>query len=296
MNNPLGFFDRRDGPMTPLVPGGFTPNMSGFALVTGASSGLGRELVRQLVLERKMRVLATARRLDRLESLAAELPEGAVEILSGDLADSAFRDRLWAHAETLPGGVDLLINNAGLGHYDELSNQDPASVRQILEVNVVALIDLTQKAIRTMTARGSGQIVQISSVLGFIGLPYSAVYVASKHAVHGLVKSLRHELKGTGIRVWAACPGQTESEFFQVALGPGEKAQGRLPKGASTERVVRSIVRGLDRRTAFLMPSWVAWFTVQSAHWLPWPFDWGMGRWSRSFFGGQIERARANQS
>src|SRR5205814_7481727 len=82
------------------------------ALVTGASAGLGRELVRQLVRDRGMTVLATARRLDRLDALAAELPPGRVVVVAGDLADADFRARLWAQAETLPGGLDLLVNNA----------------------------------------------------------------------------------------------------------------------------------------------------------------------------------------
>ncbi|SIO62994.1 hypothetical protein SAMN05444166_7210 [Singulisphaera sp. GP187] len=266
--------------------------MLSHALVTGASSGLGRELVRQLVLDRGLTVLATARRLDRLESLARELPAGRVEILAGDLADPEFRDRLWARAEQFPGGVDLLVNNAGLGHYHEFADQDPQIIRQIIEVNLLALIDLTQRGVRSMRARGAGQILEISSVLGSIGLPYSAAYVASKHAVNGLVKSVRYELRGTGVRVWAACPGQTESEFFQVALGDGQP-RGPVPKGTSTEQVVRAIVRGIDGRKAFLYPSMAAWWTVTLAHWLPGPFDWLMARWSPRVFGAQIERARS---
>lgn len=266
--------------------------MPSYALVTGASSGLGRELVRQLVLDRGMTVLATARRLDRLESLAQELPAGRVVVLAGDLADPEFRDRLWERAEQFPGGVELLVNNAGLGHYQELADQDPRLIRQILEVNLIALIDLTQKGIRSMKARGAGQILEISSVLGSIGLPYSAVYVASKHAVDGLVKSLRYELRGTGVRVWAACPGQTESEFFQVALGE-DSPRGPVPKGTSTAQVVRSIVRGIDGRKGFLFPSLSAWWTVTLAHWLPGPFDALMARCAPRFFGAQIERARS---
>ena len=161
----------------------------GNALVTGASSGIGRELVRQLVLGRGMTVLATARRRDRLETLARELTPGRVQICSGDLADAAFRQTLWEQAELMPGGIDLVINNAGLGSYSDLESQDPEAIRQVIEINVIALIDLTQKAIRHMKNRGGGQILQISSVLGFIGLRDSAVYVASKHAVNGLVKS-----------------------------------------------------------------------------------------------------------
>lgn len=261
------------------------------ALVTGASAGIGRELVRQLVLDRGMTVLATARRLDRLEQLAAELPEGRVQVVAGDLADRAFRDHLWQRVEQLPGGLDLLVNNAGLGYYDDFDVQDSAAIGRMIDVNLMALIDLTQRGIRHMKARGGGEIVQVSSVLGFVGLPYSAVYVASKHAVNGLVKSLRYELRGSGVRVWAACPGQTESEFFAQALGE-RRGTGAVPKGAPTDRVVRAIVRGIGGRQQFLLPGFVPWLTVGMAHWLPMPFDWAMNRWAAGFFKAQIAQAR----
>ena len=227
------------------------------ALVTGASSGIGRELVRQLVRDRGMTILASARRRDRLESLAAELPPGRVQIAVGDLADPAFRQALWKQAEAMPGGLDLLVNNAGLGNYSELETQEPEAIRQIIEINLVALIDLTQKAVRHMKDRGTGQVLQISSVLGFIGLRDSAVYVASKHAVNGFVKSLAYELRGTGVRVWAACPGRTESEFRQVALGDNARGATGPSQGESVAKVVRAIVRGIDGRSTFLMPSLV---------------------------------------
>src|SRR5262249_14506698 len=159
----------------------------------------------------------TARRLDRLESLAAELPPGRVLTLAGDIADPGFRRTLWERAPAFPGGVDLLVNNAGGGPYADFLEQNQAPIRQILGLNPLALIDLSQLAARHMVARGAGQILQISSVLGFVGIAESAVYVASKHAVNGLVKSLRYELSGTGVRVWAACPGRTVSEFTAVA-------------------------------------------------------------------------------
>jgi short-subunit dehydrogenase len=265
------------------------------ALVTGASSGIGRELVVQLVRDRGMTVLATARRRERLDELAASLPAGRVIVEAGDLADPAFRDRLWARAEGLPGGLDVLINNAGLGHYAEFAEQDPEAIRRIFEVNVMALFDLTQNAARHMKARGKGQIVEVSSVLGFVGIPYSAAYVASKHAVNGLVKCLRYELRGTGVRVWAACPGRTESEFARVALAD-PSARGPVPRTAPTDLVVRAIVRGLDRRPAFLLPTWEAWGTVMMAHWLPRPFDWVMQRWAPGHFRRELETARGTPS
>lgn len=246
-------------------------------MVTGASSGLGKELVRQLVRDRDMTVLATARRLDRLESLAAELPPGRVLTIAGDLADVGFRQELWKRALTLPGGIDLLVNNAGVGHYAEFAGQEPERIRQIVELNLMALMDLSQRAAQHMTARGAGQILQISSVLGFIGIAESAAYVASKHAVNGLVKSLRYELAGTGVRVWAACPGRTVSEFSEVA-GRGTSKSPSWPGREPTERVVRGIVRGLDSRRALVLPTWRAWLVVAVASWLPGPVDWLMMR------------------
>ncbi len=262
------------------------------ALVTGASSGIGRELVRQLVRDRGMTVLATARRRDRLESLAAELPPGRVQIFAGDLADQAFRQALWEKAEAMPGGLDLLVNNAGLGNYSELESQDPEAIRQIIEINVIAPIDLTAKAIGYMKPRGSGQILEVSSVLGFIGLRDSAVYVASKHALSGLVKSLAYELAGTGVRIWAACPGRTESEFRQVALGAQPAPSGKSSHGEPAERIVRAIVRGIDGRSRFLLPSWRAWAIVTLAHWLPGLFDAVMSRWTPSSYKDALAAAR----
>jgi len=263
------------------------------AVVTGASSGIGRELVRQLVRDRKMNVLATARRRDRLESLAAEFPEGRVAILDGDLTDPEFRARLWEFAEShFPDGLDLLVNNAGLGHYGPFEEQSAASINRIFDVNVIALCDLTSRAIVHMKARGHGQILQISSVLGFLGIPDSAAYVASKHAVNGLVKSLRYELRGTGIRVWAACPGPTESEFSQAAVEAVGAMDGAMPHRVPTDRVVREIVRELDGRRAFLMPSGDARWIVRLAHWLPAPFDLFMSRWGPRHFRKEHEELR----
>ena len=252
-----------------------TKPSAGNALVTGASSGLGRELVRQLVLDRGFKVLATARRLDRLESLASELPPGRVVVFAGDLADPGFRETLWDHALQLEGGIDLLVNNAGLGNYAEFAEQEPDQIRGMFDLNVMALIDLSQRAARHMKARRSGQILQISSVLGFIGVADSAVYVATKHAVNGLVKSLRYELAGSGVRVWAACPGRTVSEFSEIAGGKTGKAH-TWPPREPTSRVVRGIVQGLNRRGGFVMPTWRAWTLVTLAYWFPSPFDWMM--------------------
>jgi short-subunit dehydrogenase len=241
------------------------------ALVTGASAGLGRELVRQLVRDRGMTVYATARRRDRLEELQSELPEGKVHVLAGDIASAEFRASLWDWAERESGGIGLLINNAGVGHYADFAAQDPEQVRRIVEINIMALFDLTQRAIGSMRQRGLGEIVEISSVLGTFGIPYSAVYVASKHAVDGLVKSVRHELKGSGVKLWALRPGRFASEFRRMSLG--DRGTDRAERGEPVEAIARGLVRHLGTRKAFVTPTPRATLTVAVPHWLPAPFE-----------------------
>jgi short-subunit dehydrogenase len=244
------------------------------ALITGASAGLGRELVRQLVRDRGLTVFATARRLDRLREVQAELPDAKVHILDGDIADPAFRERLWKWAEAESGGIDLLINNAGVGHYADFAEQTPAEVRRILEVNVMAVFDLTQRAIRAMRGRGAGEIVEVSSVLGTFGIPYSAAYVASKHAVDGLVKSVRHELRGSGVRLWALRPGRFASEFREASLAG--RGSDHAKSGEPVEAIARGLIRNLGTTRAFVTPTLQATLTVAVPHWLPGPFDWLM--------------------
>jgi short-subunit dehydrogenase len=275
-------------PKTPQPDPRFSPDDRPIALVTGASSGLGRELARLLVLERGMIVLATARRLDRLEQLRAELPVGSVHVLNGDLADPLFRTRLWEWAESQFGRVDLLVNNAGLGNYADFAEQGDEAIRSIIEVNLVALMDLTQRAIRHMRPRGMGQILQISSTVGSVGMPYAAAYVATKHAVNGLTKTLRYELKGSGVRVWAACPGRIATEFRASALGEGRVD--RASAGEPVERVARGILRGLDKRAGFVAPTATASTILVLERWLPGPFEWFMMRWAPGHFAREIGR------
>jgi short-subunit dehydrogenase len=259
------------------------------ALVTGASAGLGRELVRQLVRDKGLTVFATARRLDRLEGLQSELPEGKVHVLDGDIADPDFRARLWEWAETSSGGIGLLINNAGVGHYSDFAEQDRAEVRRIVEVNIMALFDLTQRAILAMRNRGRGEIVEVSSVLGTFGIPYSAVYVASKHAVDGLVKSVRHELRGSGVRLWALRPGRFTSEFRKASLG--ERGTDEARPGEPVEAIARGLIRRLGGRQAFATPTLKAFLTVALPYWLPGPFDAFMARYGPWRFAKEIGEA-----
>ena len=151
-------------------------------------------------------------------------------------------------------------------------------------------MDLTQRAVRHMRPGRSGQILQISSTVGSVGMPYAAAYVASKHAVNGLVKTLRYELKGSGVRVWAVCPGRIRTEFRTSALGEGRVDH--ASQGEPVERVARGIVRGLDRRGGFLAPTATAQAILALERWLPGPFEWFMMRWAPGHFAREIGRTR----
>lgn len=264
------------------------------ALVTGASAGIGRELVKVLVRERGMTVVATARRLDRLVELQAELPEGKLIPIAGDLGDPEFRARLWTETVCILPRLDVLINNAGIGLRGSFSDQNMSDFERLLNLNVVALIDLTQRAVQFMKEQGSGQVVQVSSIVGAFGVPYSAVYSASKHSVDGLVRSLDPELRGTGVRVWAARPGRTASEFYHTALGLQTRPE-NAPPARSAQVVARSIARGLDRNQMFLAPTMDAAAMVSLYRWLP-GFEYVMGCVAKIMFDREFANLRHSQS
>lgn len=259
-------------------------------LVSGAGSGLGKA-VATLFARLGARLAICGRNPERLEAAAGLLRGLGAEVIAVPMSIrdpaqvQALIERVWAEA----GGLDLLVNNAGIGHYAEFAEEDPAIIDRILQLNVTAPFDLTRRAAKHMKARGRGQILEISSVLGEFGIPYSATYVASKHAVNGLVKSLRHELKGTGVRVWAALPGRFASEFRFRSLGDRDepsKPVGVLP----AEVVARGILKGLDRRSAFHSPTFSAWATVAASRVFRGPFDWFIGVWGTRQFGREMGR------
>lgn len=259
------------------------PEITG-AIITGASAGIGRELVRQLVSHpalKNLSVVVTARRADRLQELEASLPPGRIHVFPADLFSVRDRAALFEFALAMLPRLDLVVNNAGLGAYGPFETMSPEKIRSIFAVDFEALADLTARAIRDMKPRGYGQIVQVSSILGEVGLPYSAAYVAAKHAVNGLVKSLHYELVGSGVSVWAACPGQTVSEFRQTA-GQGNASQkGRHAE--PTEKVVAGIVRGIVRHQpkALYYPTWNPWMIAQLARISPRFWDFIMVRYGR---------------
>ena len=229
-------------------------------VVTGASSGIGEALARQLV-QHKSRLLLTARREDRLENLAKSINSqgGEAHTVAGDITDEKTRDSLLQSAREHLGGIDILINNAGVGAIGDFRDASTERLRQIMEVNFFAPIELVRSAIPTLEQGDQPTIVNIGSVLGHRGVPGKSEYCASKFALHGFSDALRSELIDSGIHVLLVSPSTTQSEFFdQVLEGKEQVRRGAM----SADAVARAIVLGIRRGRHEIILSWGGRFLV----------------------------------
>ena len=192
------------------------------AIVTGASSGIGREAARLLV-EKGCNVVLAARRKDRLEELAAELGERALAVPT-DITDPDACETLVARTSDHFGAVDILVNNAGIGLYGSIPEADPEDWRRMFDVNVLGVLYATRAAAQRMLSQGSGDIVFISSVAGRrVPRPDGTVYAATKHAITAVAEGLRMDLCGKGIRVMTIEPGLVRTEFPEGSFPSAEE-------------------------------------------------------------------------
>jgi len=195
------------------------PLASQTALVTGASGGIGADIARELAALGAHLVL-TARSHDKLEALATELrARGAitVTVIAIDLATREGPAALAAEVERLGLVIDVLVNNAGFGTWAALSDTPWGDVERLLDLDVRALTFLTHHFVRGMKARGRGHIMNVASFLAFAPCPDFATYAAAKGYVLSLTEALDHELKKTGVRAFATCPGGTRTSFTDAA-------------------------------------------------------------------------------
>lgn len=212
------------------------------ALVTGASSGIGADLARELA-RRGANVILVARRAERLEALAKELAALGVTALAApcDIADPAARVALAAaHSQ-----VDILVNNAGLGVFGMFVDAAWDKLDNMLEVNVVALTHLTHLFAGPMAARGYGRVLMVASTAAFQPVPLYAAYAATKAYVLSLSEALNVEFGKRGVKFTTLCPGTTQSEFFDVAV---QKKSAFVEKSMMTSAAVAKI--GVDALAA----------------------------------------------
>lgn len=214
----------------------------GWAVVTGASSGIGLEFARELT-RRGHPVVAIARRRERLAALAKEAAErgGRIEFFSADLAtdDLAVVSR---RVDEL-GEIDLLINNAGVATAGDFVGASLEREIGEIRLNVEAVVKLTQHLLSPMVKRRHGAIINLASVVGFQPFPHFAVYAATKAFVISFTEALAEEIKGTGVRILALCPGSVRTEIDVFAHNEG--LLGKLPS-LTAEQVVKTGLRALE--------------------------------------------------
>jgi uncharacterized protein len=194
-----------------------------WALITGASAGIGLALAAQLAAGGTNLIL-TARRRERLETLAGRLSEQRgvrIEVFPADLTLPVAPEQLFAFTETQRIAVDLLVNNAGFGAYGRFHTSDRTRQLAMVQVNVAAVVALTHLYLPRMIERRRGDILIVASTAAFQGLPYLATYAATKAFDLLFAEALAEEVRGFGIRVCALCPGSTTTEFQAVAGEPG---------------------------------------------------------------------------
>ncbi|WP_421725383.1 oxidoreductase [Bauldia sp.] len=212
------------------------------ALVTGASSGIGKEIARRLIAD-GLTVYAAARRTDKM----ADLAEAGVTVLALDITDEASIEAVVAAIAAAHGGVDVLVNNAGFGLYGSVEDTSIADARYQFDVNLFGLARLTQLLLPAMREKGAGTIVNITSMGGKIYTPLGAWYHASKHALEGWSDCLRLELAPFGIHVVVVEPGIIETAFGDVLMGPMLERSGKGAYADFADKVAKATRNSYER-------------------------------------------------
>jgi short-subunit dehydrogenase len=244
------------------------------ALVTGASSGLGAALAREFARHGHDLVLS-ARRRAPMEALAAELGAlgAAATIVTADLAHPGGAGDLLRQLAAAGIAIDVLVNNAGLGSVGSFASVDAARSAEIVQVNIVALTELTRALLPAMLARRRGKIVLVGSTAAFLPVPNMAVYAATKAYVRSFGEALAQELKGSGVTVNVLCPGATATGFFEVAGGTitGLQKQRMMTADEVARIGYAGLQRGKTVTVAGLMYRVLAFAATHTPHFLSLP-------------------------
>ncbi len=235
------------------------------ALITGASSGIGYEMAKELARQR-YDVILVARREDRLRELEALLEKYVgVTVVALDLARPGAAQQLF---ETLQGRpIDLLINNAGFADYSLFAESSRPKISAMLQLNIIALTEITHFFLPPMIARGSGQILNVGSIAGFFPGPLMGTYYATKAYVLSFSEALSNEVEGTGVTVTCLCPGATTSEFQERARMKESKLADAAYMKAKT--VALRGIRAAQRGDRICVPGLFNRFLIQFPRFMP---------------------------
>jgi short-subunit dehydrogenase len=228
--------------------------LSGAAVITGASSGIGLEIA-SLLGARGNAVVLVARSEHRLRTIAADIGEHA-HVLACDLADREARAALLGRVAELGLEPEILINNAGFSTMGPVAGSDPGAEIDMLEVDVVAVADLCSRFVPGLVARGVGAVLNVASTAAFQPLPGQAGYGAAKAFVLSYTQALAGELRGTGVTATALCPGPVHTGFGERAGFADHDAEESLPAfmWVEADEVARSAVEGMDAGRLVVIP------------------------------------------
>ena len=236
-------------------------------LITGASSGFGEEAA-LLFAKEGCKVVLAARRIDRLQNLAAKIQSrgGEAMAIPVDIVDFADVDNMVQSTLDLYGHIDILLNNAGIGRVDWFENHThERDINTLVQVNLIALMQVTRVVLPHMLRRGEGHIINMISVAGLVASPLIASYAASKHGVRAFTDSLRREVAPLGIKVSGIYPGPAATEFGQH-IGKNQaysSVRKNLKSRMSSEYVARRVLDVAKRpRRSLIIPWWFRIITV----------------------------------
>ena len=236
--------------------------------------GIGEACARAFA-RRGSRLILTARSAGALERVGAALAPAEVRVIPADLSRPDQVAGLAERALAAWGRIDVLVNNAGVGLYLPCWRLEPAQARALMEVNFFAPLELLRRIVPAMQRQGSGTLVNVSSVAGQVSLPWLTLYSASKAALNHLSDGLRVELRGTGIRVVAVCPGYVRTGFPQHVLA------GAIPQGVARRRhltitadqCAEAIVEGVVKGKRTVVTPRLGWLFVWAARLFPATID-----------------------
>jgi short-subunit dehydrogenase len=250
-------------------------------VVTGASSGIGREVAHAFARE-GARVVLGARRKDELEEAAAAMRHGGREAraVPCNVVVPQQVQRLMEAATSRWDRLDVVVANAGVGLIGEIAEISREDFRHVLDVNVVGVFNTIQAALPKMIEQGRGTIVIVSSVLGYRGIPRFAAYCATKAALNALSEGLRTELQPKGIQVLLVAPGLTDTEFYKRRLGvPGTEPMRDKIKAMPADEAARAIVDAVHAGKKRLVLTRGGKLLASLARHVPRIADYGVKKW-----------------
>jgi uncharacterized protein len=219
------------------------------ALITGASSGIGKAFARELA-SRQTDLVLVARSQEKLDNLATELSSQyqiKTTVIVQDLTIAAAGKAVFETIQAQDLTIDLLINNAGFGDYGAFGDRPLSKMIEMVQLNITAVVELTGLFLPLMQARKDGAIINVASIAAFQPIPYMSVYAATKAFLLNFSEALWAENKDLGVKILVICPGPTESEFYTRAEFPDSAAVLNTMTIASAQKVVREGLKALDK-------------------------------------------------